>query len=351
MRWVASIATACLLAACALPPDRIAFSHTAPGASLQTIYVSTNRLPGEVPNDPKQDREAKVSLAQYVVSVPPSHRLGQIEWPDGPVDPSTDFAVVETRSMPSEQSLLSEINATPGDEVAIFVHGYNTTSSEALYRYAQISEDLDIPSPRVLFAWPSAGTARGYVYDRDSVLFSRDPLVDLLTSLARNTQKKIILTAHSMGAHLTMEALRQLAITGQHDVLDRFRAVVLLAPDIDPDIFRSQVGAIGTLPQPFVIMTSRGDRALNLSAFINIGRQKVGDLSRAEDVVGLDVTLFDFTALADGSNHDHLVPMTSPEAIAVLRALIRSNRNGKVDFSGFDIGDDGVIRAKPRTGS
>lgn len=351
MRWAASFATLCLLAACALPPDRIAFSHTSPGANLQKIYVSTNRLPGEVPNDPKQDREADVSLAEYVVSIPPSHALGQIEWPDGPVDPSTDFAVVETRALPSEQSLLSEINAAPGNEVSVFVHGYNTTSSEALYRYAQISEDLDIPPPRVLFAWPSAGAARGYVYDRDSVLFSRDPLADLLTALARNTQKEIILTAHSMGAHLTMEVLRQLAITGRRDVLDRFRVVVLLAPDIDPDIFRSQVRAIGTLPQPFVLMTSRGDRALNLSALINIGRQKVGDLSRAEDVVGLDVTLFDFTALADGSNGDHLVPMTSPEAIGVLRDLIQSERRGKVDLSGFEVGDDGVIRAKPRTGS
>lgn len=122
--------------------------------------------------------------------------------------------------------------------------------------------------------------------------------------------------------------------------------VVLFAPDIDPDIFRAQANAIGTLPDPFIIMTNRRDRALRLSAFLNIGRQKVGDLSQASDVAGLNITLFDFTAVADGANLDHLVPLTSPAAIAVLRELINSDRNGEVDLSSFDVGQDGVIRAR-----
>ena len=147
-----------------------------------------------------------------------------------------------------------------------------------------------------------------------------------------------------------MEVLRQLAITDRRDVLNDLRVVVLLAPDIDPDIFRTQARAIGKLPDPFIIMTNRDDRALRLSAFLNIGRQKVGDLSRAADVAGLNITLFDFTALADGSNLDHLVPMTSPAAIAVLRDLVQSDRRGQPDLSQFDIGEDGVIRARAPQG-
>lgn len=263
------------------------------------------------------------------------------------VDPTTDFAVTGLEKFETSRSFIRAIRAERGNDVTVFVHGYNNTPSEALYRFAQIGHDFELSMPRVLFSWPSAGKATGYVYDRDSVLFSRDPLADLLTRITRDTDKEITLMAHSMGAHLTMEVMRQLALTGRRDVIDNLRVVALLAPDIDPDVFRAQTRVVGKLPDPFVIMTSQDDRALKLSAFLNIGRQKVGDLSRATDVAGLNITLFDFTTLADGSNLDHLVPMTSPVAITVLRELIRSDRRGELDLTNFDVGNDGVIRTRP----
>lgn len=335
-----------VLVACATTPDRISFADPVPDANVQDIYVTTGRLPTIREVDLKQDRNAKTRFVRYAVSVPPTHALGQIEWPKGTVDPRTDFAVVGLLDFHNGAGFINSIRAEPSDAVAIFVHGYNNTPSEALYRFAQIAHDFQITAPRILFSWPSAGTATGYIYDRDSVLFSRDPLADLLTRISRTTNKEITLMAHSMGAHLTMEVLRQLAVTGRRDVLDDLRVVALLAPDIDPDIFRAQARAIGELPDPFVILTNRDDRALRLSAFLNIGRQKVGDLSRAVDVAGLNVTLFDFSAVKDGSNSNHLVPMTSPAAIAVLRDLVRSDSNGQPDLSQFDIGADGVIRAR-----
>lgn len=337
-----------VLASCTPLPDHISFSPPDETATVQDVYVSAARLPSIRDADIRQDRNRTARFARYGVSIPPTHATGQIEWPekDAHVDPATDFAVVDLDVLRGGSAFVERLNAEPGEEVAVFVHGYNNTPSEALYRLAQISHDFSIAAPRVLFAWPSAGTPAGYVYDRDSVLFSRDPLVDLLSTLGRQTDKKIILMAHSMGAQLAMEALRQLALTGRRDVLRKLDAVVLLAPDIDPDIFRAQANVIGRLPDPFVIMTNRHDKALRLSAFLNIGRQKVGDLSRASDVAGLNVTLFDFSAVADGANHDHLVPVTSPAAVALLRNLVDSDRRGAPDLSSFDVGVDGVIRAR-----
>ena len=335
-----------LAASCTNQLDRIAFAKLAMDASVQRIYVASGQPPSTEVFDLRRDRSAKIAFAQYDVSIPPTHKLGQVEWPIGPLDPETDFAVTNVRQLETRRLFLEAIRSEPSDEIVLFVHGYNTTPSEALYRFAQIGHDFGIETPRLLFSWPSAGRAAGYVYDRDSVLFSRDPLVNLLTEISRRTNKKIRLMAHSMGAQLTMEVLRQLAITGRRDVLDDLLVVVLLAPDIDPDIFRAQAKAIGTLPDPFIIMTSRRDRALRLSAILNIGRQKVGDLSQARDVEGLNVTVFDFTSLADGSNRDHLVPMTSPAAISVLRDLVRSDRLGAPDLSSFEIGADGIIRSR-----
>ena len=350
-RHLVALLMLALCVACTRPPDRIAFAEpTTASASIQQIFVTTNRLPSVEETDLQQDRNALIDFARFDISIPQTHELGQVEWPQGEANPETDFVVTEQVDLGTNQQFIDTLQRLPGDEVALFVHGYNTTPSEALYRYAQIGHDFEIAAPQVLFSWPSAGRAAGYVYDRDSVLFSRDPLVDLLTDISSNTNKEVTLMAHSMGAHLTMEVLRQLAITGRRDVLDNLRVVVLLAPDIDPDIFRVQANAIGELPDPFVIMTNRNDRALGLSKFINIGRQKVGSLSRAEDVAGLDVTLFDFTAVADGSNLDHLVPFTSPLAISLLRDLIRSDQQGALDLTQFDVREDGVIHARPQTG-
>ena len=354
MRRIASKITARLfiflyllfVASCANGPDRISVSQPVSAASIQEIYVSSARLPSIDAVNFRQDRTLRTKFAKFDVSIPPSHSLGQVEWPRGEADAATDFTVVAQRNIDDSSGFINALHQEPGDEVAVFVHGYNTTPSEALYRFAQVSHDFEFDVPGILYAWPSAGRATGYVYDRDSVLFSRDPLADLLTEISRNTNKKIRLMAHSMGSHLAMEVLRQLVITGRRDVLDDLSVVVLLAPDIDPDIFRSQANTIGTLPDPFIIMTSRSDRALKLSAILNIGRQKVGDLSRAADVEGLNVTVFDFTSLADGSNRDHLVPLTSPAAITVLRDLVKSDRRGEVDLSQFKVGEDGVIRTR-----
>ena len=246
-----------LAVSCTPMPDHIAFSDPVPTGSIQEIYVTTGRLPSTDAADIKQDRTAKTQFVRYGVSVPATHEIGQIEWPDVTVDPETDFAVVDVDDLHHRDGFISHVRAEPGDEAAVFVHGYNNTPSEALYRFAQIGHDFEITSPRILFSWPSAGTATGYVYDRDSVLFSRDPLAELLTTLSRSTDKKITLMAHSMGAHLTMEVLRQLSLTGRRDVLRNLDGVVLFAPDIDPDIFRAQANAIGTLPDPFIIMTNR----------------------------------------------------------------------------------------------
>ncbi|MGX9357219.1 alpha/beta hydrolase [Roseobacteraceae bacterium S113] len=344
-----SLFVAACLAACTQLPDRIAFTETAPGATVRDIFVSSGRPPSIEAAPLQQDRTARVQFRKYAVSVPPTHELGQIEWPDDTPDAARHFTTVGVESYENNAAFLDAIAAQPGDEVTLFVHGYNTTSSEALYRFAQISHDFEVDNPTILFSWPSSGRAAGYVYDRDSVLFSRDSLADLLTALTRQTNKHITLLAHSLGTHLTMEVLRQLALSGRRDVIDQLQPVVLLSPDIDPDIFRAQSNAVGQLPQPFIIMTNQDDRALRLAAFINIGRQKVGDLSRAQDVVGLDVTLFDFTALKDGSNANHLVPFTSPTAIKVLRRMVDASPGDTLDLTDFDVGEDGVIRAKPQT--
>ena len=231
---------------------------------------------------------------------------------------------------------------TPGPETLVFVHGYNNTLSESMYRLAQIQTDFDIRMPAVLFSWPSAGDARGYIYDRDSILYSRDDLEAVLDSLTARPGEKVFLLAHSLGSHLVMEVLRQAALRGDQTLLNRISGVVLMSPDIDPDLFRRQAEAIGKLPKPFMIFISRQDRALSLAGFLTGKKPRLGVIDAPKQVEGLDVTVVDFTELADGEGLNHFVPVTSPAAITVLNGLIAQSGKPGTGFEKFM-----VLKAQP----
>ena len=320
-------------------PDTISFAAPHPDAVIEDIYVVTQQNVALDQDAFGSDRSTNLRRAQLSVSIPPTHVLGQIAWPDGATDPLTDFAVVDFMPFPTSEAFARAMVDADGDAIYLFVHGYNTTSSEALYRFGQIAHDFNLPQTRLMFSWASAGVPGAYIYDRDSVLFARDDLAQLLADIARKTDKSINLMAHSMGAMLSMEAMRQLAIAGDRDVLDRIDTVTFLSPDLDPDIFRAQAGTIGELPDPFIILTSQSDRALNLASFLSGGRERIGGIGTAEDVVGLGVTYIDFTNLSDGRNLDHMVAVTSPAAITVLRRIIEEDAVRQSAFANFLILD------------
>ncbi|MEM8824680.1 MAG: alpha/beta fold hydrolase [Pseudomonadota bacterium] len=259
---------------------------------------------------------AGLDATRIDVSMPADRSPGRLDWA-GP----GAFAVADSQALDRAGFLENLAAAPPSDApVTVFIHGYNSRPAEAVYRLAQMAEDFDEEGPSVAFVWPSTATALGYIADRDASLRSRDALADLLTMLARSQDRPIALVAHSMGGFLTMETLRQMALADELP-RDRLGAVILISPDVDIDLFRSQARAIGRLPQPFVITVSDRDRALGVSARLAGRRARLGapdDLSRLAD---LDITVIDLSAANDDGGNRHLSAVTSPTAIAWLNAL------------------------------
>jgi esterase/lipase superfamily enzyme len=316
------------LAGCAARPGPEVLNtvEAVPGAKVTSIYVATTRTP-----DPAagfvftHGRAAALNFAQYSISIPPAHQAGNIEWPKGAPDARTSFATVGERILTAAEfrdAVAPAGKAARGAakrRVLIFVHGYNNTFQESLFRLAQFRYDAGVEGAAVLFSWPSYGSLTDYLADRESVTYSRDYLVNVLAMLAASPQVgDIDLVAHSMGGWLTAEALRQLRIARQDHVIKRLHRVVLAAPDIDVDVFRSQLKIIGSLSPPMVILVSKDDFALRASSFLSGSRSRVGMLDVnnplvREAAVAANVQIIDISNVAsgDGTSHDRFVGLAA----------------------------------------
>ena len=237
------------------------------------------------------------------------------------MDPARDFATVEQEVL--DRDTFYKRIGRGGDSrlpvnAGIFVHGFNSNFQESLYRLAQLAADSDLKGVPILFAWPSKAKLSGYLADKDAVTYSRDQLADLLVSVTRNPAiGEVALLGHSMGGWLTAESLRQLRLT-RHDATLRRLTVVLAAPDIDADVFKSQVESIGPLSPPMTILVSRQDLALALSSRLASNRPRIGMLDvddpRVQEVaLKNDLQIIDVSALkpTDSARHNGFVQFAS----------------------------------------
>ena len=149
----------------------------------------------------------------------------------------------------------------------IYVHGYNTTFETAALDAARLSDGVKFVGETMVFSWPSRAGLLDYGYDRESAMWSRDALQQLLDGLiASPIVGHVHIVAHSIGTMLTMEALRQLYAQLGDEAANRVGAVVFASPDIDLDGFSSSVQRIGHLARKIIVVTAANDRALAVSA-------------------------------------------------------------------------------------
>lgn len=320
-----------------------------PGARRVTVYVATSRERSTTATPLFSDgRSPRLNFARYVISIPPNHVPAAIEWPDGTrPDPATSFVTIEETPLDAAGFMAEVARAprptalgasavsskapvpviaaasaarAPGKaDVGVFVHGFNYSFQEALFRGAQMVADSNLEGAPVLFAWPSEGDLTGYVADKEAATASRDQLTQLLTMLGRAPGSgRIDIVAHSMGSWLTMEALRQMRLTGQDAAITRLGQVTLAAPDIDVDVFAAQIRVVGPLNPPLTILVSPDDKALSLSSFLSGEHERVGKVDVSDPRVADAAALFhlrviDISKLPtdDPTNHNRFVAMAT----------------------------------------
>jgi esterase/lipase superfamily enzyme len=310
------------LAACAVREQVDFVEGPAAGTLWRPVLVATTRAPDPNQAVPGWGRSFDVAYGRYTVSIPSGRDLGEIPRPRDrrPAEAEHHFMLADSQLLSAsafQNAVRANLAQQPPNEreAVIFVHGFNTAFIEGVYRTAQLANDLQIPGVMMHYSWPSLGAPLAYAHDRDSALFARDGLIEMLQQVRAAGPRRIILMAHSMGSHLVMETLRQLAITND-PAMASIGGVFLISPDVDVQLFRQQVESIGTLPEPFVIITSQRDRVLTLSARLTGQTSRLGNIPDATPVEGLDVTLIDVSAFGQGAGH--FTVGSSPALIGLL---------------------------------
>ena len=272
------------------------------------MFVASTR------RDRASERNLLEGTAHYsllTITVPPGHRTGAIETPAfGSADPRKHFVVARSRRLGDEslaQDVATHVSGRVGSnrDVLVFVHGFNTTLEEARFRLAQLVADGRFGGVPILFAWPAQDGLLSYVSAKENATVSRDALSGMLNELAAVPSiGRIHVLAHSMGAWLAMEALRESAIGGPRLLNGKLGNVMLAAPDIDVSVFRQQVAKLGPGAN-ISVFASTGDRALGLSSRLVGERLRVGaiDPNKSQDRAELDrlgVKVYDLSAISDG---------------------------------------------------
>ena len=176
------------LVACSSKLERsatnLSFSRT--DCKRVTVYVSTVRAPADDSGTTfTSGYSPHLRFVKHVISIPPTHRANLVEWPSAPPDPAKEFVTLTSRSLTADEFYSAIVSANRIPSVRLFVHGYNNTYQESVYRLAQLTADSPDGQTPVLFAWPSQGNALSYSTDRRAALASTDGLAETIEILGK----------------------------------------------------------------------------------------------------------------------------------------------------------------------
>ncbi|MCA9123483.1 MAG: alpha/beta hydrolase [Planctomycetaceae bacterium] len=245
----------------------------------------------------------RVEMGVCQVTIPDTHREGELETLkllrlEVTEDLQKHIVLRSVRRMESDEffgGLRREMQSR-GNNILVFVHGFNVSFEDAARRTAQMSEDLNFAGAPVFYSWPSQADWWKYRADEKNVELSVDQLKSFLLAIAeRSDADTINLVAHSMGNRVLTAALKEIDVAASERE-QMFNQVILAAPDIDADIFKQRIApAIVTKAKHVTLYASSNDLALIASKTFNSGDPRAGDAG-SDLVVYPGIETIDVTA-------------------------------------------------------
>ena len=284
-----------LLTGCSMtggaPPQA---ARTAPEPRQVDLFYITDRAPDSDGDLYFSGARGDLSYGISQVSIPPDHVMGvheepsllKLEW-----SPEEDkhINVRDVLKLNREEfttRLGRAVEASPDNKLMVFVHGYNEEFPDASRMAAQFADDLKFSGPVILFSWPSQGSLTSYTVDETNAQWSQAHFVEEMSALLEQVPvHSIYLVGHSMGNRIIGNAMITLSSERLESDLILFREIIMIAPDIDADVFRMDMAPrLARTGINVTLYASSKDRALMASKAFH-GYPRAGDSGEALLVV------------------------------------------------------------------
>ncbi|MEM6848013.1 MAG: alpha/beta hydrolase [Pseudomonadota bacterium] len=203
---------------------------------------------------------------------------------------------------------------------AIYVHGYNMDFAKGCRRAAILQSNANLEDRLLWFSWPSDGIVSNYTRDEADMFWSAPDLADIILSVDTQDGPGVDVVGHSLGARGVVLALYEV-VNRRPDA--QLGNVVLIAPDMDFEIFGRLLPRILPITASLTVYVAAGDLPLALSQQVH-GYPRLGqasnDFSRLHGVEVIDLSELD---IEDPTGH--LYHIYSPEFGADLNRLLNED--------------------------
>ena len=221
------------------------------------------------------------------------------------------------------------INNSKDKSALVYIHGYYRTFEIAARTAATLTYEIKYQGIPVLYSWPSRHELSAYHGDTTSIDWSTAHLRAFLEDIARQTNAQTIhVVAHSLGnrgfVNAFIDVLKNPDITNNW----KFGEIVLVAPDLDRQIFERDIAPIITkVPSRITLYVSAIDIPLLASKTVNLYR-RLGDASE-EPVIIEGIQTIDASQVVNLAT-GHTYYRENPRVMADLYYLINERRDASL---------------------
>jgi esterase/lipase superfamily enzyme len=220
-------------------------------------------------------------------------------------------------------AMLDALLAQAADRpVLLYTHGFYISFEKGCRRATLLQENAGFEQRFLWFSWPSDGALLNYTHDEADLYWSVPDIADAIISLENRVGgDRVHIAGHSLGGRGMVLALYEVA--NRHPDM-RLGDLVLLAPDMDFQIFGRMLPRIRPIVRSITVYVTSGDRPLALSAQLN-GYPRLGE--SGNDVSILEgVEVIDLSDIPSTNPSGHLYHIYSSEVGADLRQLLNEGK-------------------------
>jgi esterase/lipase superfamily enzyme len=251
-------------------------------------------------------RSDELKFGSAIVRVPDIHTIGVVERPaevvifgftlyKGAEDEKSHFTMKDLEVITRDEALKIML-ASQRQGAMVFVHGYNTSFEDSIFKTAQLAFDAGFAGLPIAFSWPSMHSLGGYDYDRESAAYSWDALLDLLYMIQEEAHvSDVYVVAHSMGNQILLDALTHVEPTRGSLKLSE---VIMAAPDVDRDVFLKRLDQLKLVSDGLTLYASSADKAM-LASRLKAEGVRAGDIGEDGPVIAPGLETIDVTSLGD----------------------------------------------------